>query len=214
MKGSHMSEKLEFVQENEKAIADLKNGYLNNVLSGEGILKENAVVTNKRLYYDNRRGLLWRVEERDRINIEDITAVKIAKATSLYFLAVGIAVALALFFLKEKYYQVLAPLAVILGVILDIILSKNYLSIEYAGGHIRFSVKQYKMEHIVRFQEAIFRVKDHVKTKALQSVPANDVVSERQSTNVQGENTVMPAPKKNLPQKPSSMTEDSDYFEE
>ncbi|MBQ3979832.1 MAG: hypothetical protein II634_03455, partial [Lachnospiraceae bacterium] len=91
-----MSEKLEFVQENEKAIADLKNGYLNNVLSGEGILKENAVVTNKRLYYDNRRGLLWRVEERDRINIEDITAVKIAKATSLYFLAVGIAVALAL----------------------------------------------------------------------------------------------------------------------
>ena len=146
-----------FVDEQEVAVADLKNGYLNNILSGEGLMTENAIVTDRRVYYNRKSGLLLRIEERDTIDVDDITGIKISRAASYVFSAFGAGVGL---FLAVNGLIPYGVLAFFLGIIIDLIVTKNYLSIEYAGGHIKFSVKKYSMENVADFQEAVFQVKD------------------------------------------------------
>lgn len=98
-----------FIEPDEHIICGLKNGIALNLLSGEGFTKEDAVVTNKRLYYNGKVGLFssgssgifngdnaginlaalqqssgsglsnYRVEE--VVDLEDITEVNIVKST-------------------------------------------------------------------------------------------------------------------------------------
>lgn len=162
-----MSVPVKFVDPREVAVADLKNGYLNNILSGEGLMVENAIVTNRRIYYNKKSGVLVRIEERDKIDVMDVTGIKIARANSYVFMAIGAAIALILLILSvESALKLMGLGLLILGIVIDLIVTKNYLSIEYAGGHIRFSVKKYSMENISQFQEAVFRVKDSLKANA------------------------------------------------
>lgn len=156
-----MSVPIRFIDRDEVEIVELDNGYINNILSGEGFLSEHAVVTNKRMYYSRKSGLFWRVVERDLINVEDITAVKILRSKSFVFTLLGLLGAGCLVYFKVSLYWILAFLSVVLGAILDIILSKHYLSIEYAGGHIRFSVRIFEMEQVAQFQDGIIRAKTY-----------------------------------------------------
>ena len=209
-----MGETVRFVDKNEVAIADLKNGFLNNILSGEGLMKENAIITDKRIYYNKKQGLLLRIEEWDRVDIDDITAVKIARAASAWFIVLGLIVAAVLVILKVQNYMIFAPSAVIIGVLIDLILSKNYLSIEYAGGYIRFSVKKYKMEHVARFQETVFRVKDSLKSRPTPALAKNDFQCGDRGKNAGPEQVITQQPVKTPPKKPSSIADDTGFFED
>ena len=158
-----MAVPVKFIDEREVAVADLKNGYVNKILSGEGLMEENAIVTNRRIYYNRKSGMLMRIEERDKVNVEDVTGIKIARARSYAWTVIGIIAAVVFIILG----QVLAGIATaVVGIIVDLIITKNYLSIEYAGGHVRFSVKKYSMENVSAFQEAVFRVKDSLTGRA------------------------------------------------
>lgn len=173
-----MSVPIRFVDEREVMVADLKNGYINNVLSGEGLMEENAIVTNRRLYYNKKSGILTRVEERDKIDVRDVTGIKVARARSYGSTVFGALVFLGslITFLAmgrkgSAFLLIYGAVFLIFAIIIDLIVSKNYLLIEYAGGHIRFSVKKYSMENIAMFQEAVFRVKDAINTSSGISYP-------------------------------------------
>ena len=55
----------------------------------------------------------------------------------------------------------LAPAVVL--VILFFIKSKSYLRIEYAGGHIGFSVKKYGLNNVRAFQRQIYVEKERIR---------------------------------------------------
>ena len=67
-----------FVSKGEGRSFSLKNGMLMNVMSGEGFVKEDAVLTDKRLYYSASSGIINKNLREEIVNIEDITGAKIA----------------------------------------------------------------------------------------------------------------------------------------
>ena len=107
--------------------------------------------------------MLMRIEERDKINVEDVTGIKIARATSYAWTVLGFIAAVVSIIIGMAW---IGALSFVVGIIVDLIITKNYLSIEYAGGHVRFSVKKYSMENVSAFQEAVFRVKDSLSGRA------------------------------------------------
>ena len=159
-----------FVDPSESAVATLQNGALQNIVSGEGYQDEDAVVTQKRLYYRRKKGILNITHEEDVIDLNDITATKII-ARNPYSLLV-IAGVLFLFALIgfagysrmgngsiSAAFLVGTLVYVLYFVVLFFVLKKKYLLVEYAGGRIFFTVKKYRMENVRSFQQAIYKMK-------------------------------------------------------
>ncbi|MBP5249292.1 MAG: zinc ribbon domain-containing protein [Lachnospiraceae bacterium] len=177
-----------FISDDEQPVATLKNGWVANVISGEGIMKENAVLTNRRLYYNAKRGLLNIRKYNEKVNVEDITGTKI-----MGFNPIGVLVLSAIFFIlgivilvmemigQSKVLRIddividmwgMAGIAVGIGLlflILFFVARKKRLIIEYAGGSINFSVRRYKMKNVQEFQSAIHFTKDKALKRALRS---------------------------------------------
>lgn len=152
-----------FVEKDEKPVATLSNGLVLNLLSGEGLRNEQAVLTDKRLYYNHREGLINRISTREIINADDITGTKITdnKPYSLLIWAALIFIGTLITSIQsdDSTAIVFGIITAIVIVILFLALIKKWLLIEYAGGRIRLSVKKYGMNNIIAFQKAIYRVK-------------------------------------------------------
>ena len=155
-----------FVNADEYVIATLENGIAMNLISGEGFRKEDAILTNRRLYYNHKDGIINVRECEEKVNVKDITGTKIASINPLGFLILSIiALILALIVAAGSgvfgtFFAIL-PTAVMFFV-LYLILKKKFLRIEYAGGAINFSVKKYGMQNIRLFQKSIHSVKDYI----------------------------------------------------
>ena len=147
----------------ETAVYSLKNGTALNILSGEGWKSEDAVITTKRLYYNDRQGLLNLRSEEQVIDLKDITCAKIADWKPMGKLIFGILL-LVIGILLMLGGATMASISLVVigaaGIITYFILKKAFLTIEYAGGSIRFSVKKYSMQNVREFQRVIFAVKD------------------------------------------------------
>ena len=145
-----------FVSDDEYVVATLKNGMVLNVISGEGLKTEDAIITNKRLYYNHKTGIVNVRSQEEKVNIKDITGTKIAN-----FNPIGILIIAALAFIVALIAKVwaLIPIALLIAVFF-FIARKCHLKIEYAGGAIYFSVKKYGMNNIRAFQKAIYTLKD------------------------------------------------------
>ncbi|MEJ8752961.1 hypothetical protein [Coprococcus sp. HCN-4056] len=152
-----------FVEKDEKPVATLSNGLVLNLLSGEGLRNEQAVLTDKRLYYNHREGLINRISTREIINTDDITGTKITdnKPYSLLIWAalIFIGTLITSIQLDDSTAIVCGIIVAIVMVILFLVLIQKWLLVEYAGGRIRLSVKKYGMNNIIAFQKAIYRVK-------------------------------------------------------
>ncbi|MBE6709047.1 MAG: zinc ribbon domain-containing protein [Ruminococcaceae bacterium] len=158
------SENNVFVSNDEYVVATLKNGIVNNILSGEGIKTEDAVLTNKRLYYNHKTGIINIHTQEEKVNIKDITGSKIATFNPVGLLILSILLFLVGFiglFAKEEEVAV-AFIPATLLLIVYFIVKKSHLKIEYAGGSIYFSVKKYGQKNIRNFQKCIYAVKDHL----------------------------------------------------
>lgn len=153
-----------FVSPDEYVVATLKNGMMLNVLSGEGLKTEDAVLTNKRMYYNHSTGILNVHSQEEKVNIKDITGTKIASYNPLGILYLGILVLIAgIIFgvsMEEMVFVVPFVFAALFLILLYFFAKKSFLKIEYAGGDIRFSVKKYGKEKIRAFQKAIYAIKD------------------------------------------------------
>lgn len=152
-----------FVEKDEKPVATLSNGLVLNLLSGEGLRNEQAVLTDKHLYYNHREGLINRISTREIINTDDITGTKITdnKPYSLLIWAALIFIGTLITSIQsdDSTAIVCGSIVAIVMVILFLVLIQKWLLVEYAGGRIRLSVKKYGMNNIIAFQKAIYRVK-------------------------------------------------------
>lgn len=160
-----------FVSADEYVIATLENGYAMNMISGEGLKKEDAILTNRRLYYNHTEGILNVRTQEEKVNVKDITGTKIADYNPIYLLILSIIMfAIILFGLavgsssRGGFPMVLPTLfsPALIFLVLYFVLKKKYLKIEYAGGAIHFSVKKYGMQNIQMFQKSIHAVKDYI----------------------------------------------------
>lgn len=154
-----------FISSDEHVVCGLKNGFAANILSGEGFQKEDAVVTNKRLYYNNKRGLISIIRNEAIIDLRDVTGTKIMDYKFYGFLILAALLVIAGFALwlgfgwnasSLLYFIIPAIILVILYFILHI----SFLVIDYAGGSIKFSVKKYSIKNIREFQRSIYSSKE------------------------------------------------------
>lgn len=138
-----------------------------NLISGEGLKNEQAVLTDERLYYNHREGLINRISTREIVDAADITGTKITdnKPYSILIVAILILIGSIIGASSADDGSILASgiIVAIIFLITFLVLIKKWLVIEYAGGRIRLSVKKYGMNNIIAFQKAIYRVKTEVK---------------------------------------------------
>lgn len=152
-----------FVNADEQLVATLKNGRAANILSGEGFRNEDAVITNRRLYYNHTDGLINTKRVERKIDIKDITGTRIEdnQPRMLLILAALMGV-IGLFTAingSGEGFMICLLWAVIFGVSY-ILAVKKHLRIDYAGGYVSFSVKNYSMENVQEFQRCIHALKD------------------------------------------------------
>ena len=157
------------VSNDEYVVATLANGVVSNLISGEGFKTEGAVLTNKRLYYTHKTGIVNIHTQEEKVNVKDITGTKIANFNPvglliMQILAMVAGIALAIIAEEEEMLVALLP-AALLFLIVYFVAKKSHLRIEYAGGAIYFSVRKYGKESVQKFQKCIYAVKDHLEAK-------------------------------------------------
>ena len=151
----------------------MKNGYLTNVVSAEGFIEEDAIITDKRLYYNvtSLNGLIIHRTEM-KIDLEDITATTITDSDPIIFLFLGILALVTIIVLKLPGGIMLGLLIALASLVGWLMMRKTYFKIEYAGGSsmggmrnngaLYFSVKKYGMEAIRAFQKEIHLAKEEL----------------------------------------------------
>lgn len=156
-----------FVSENEGGSFSLKNGWTANIIAGEGLLREDAIITNRRLYYNYNRGIITKVKKECIIDIDDITGTEITdiQPRGCIVLAVLSFILLLIFALMDGEGSFIGAglgLAAFFT-FLYFICKQAFLVVQYAGGSIRFSVKFYGLNNVRAFQRRIYFEKDHNK---------------------------------------------------
>lgn len=153
-----------FVDPNEKIVATLSNGMAQNVISGEGLKKERAIVTDKRLYYSIKKGVINITQIEQKIDIKDITGTNITGLNPVGLLIfAGILLIFAIILAVSTGEPELIPAFIMPAIALTVIYFvsfKKFFKIDYAGGNIRFSLRGYSMEKAREFQKSIYAVKD------------------------------------------------------
>ena len=159
-----------FVDNSEYLVATLANGFADNFVGGEGFKKEDAYVSNKRVYYNSRVGVLNVTNIRNIVDIPEVTGTKLVDIKHWGLLIFGILFVIAGVVISavsddEPSLSMLLPL-IGFGIMLIIsffLSKKKHLRIEYAGGFLYFSVRKYRMQNVIAFQKAIYSEKDKLK---------------------------------------------------
>lgn len=158
-----------FISADEHEISRLSNSAVTNLMSGEGFKVEGAVLTNKRMYYNHKSGIINVRTQEEIVDVKDITGTKIANFNPLAFLifaVLAIIICIIGAISEGEGVMILAGIlaaAVLVGIYL--ITKKSHLRIEYAGGAIYFSVKKYGKENVLRFQKQIHAAKEALEAK-------------------------------------------------
>lgn len=155
-----------FVSNNEASTGySLRNGMVMNVLSGEGLKKEDAVITNKRIYYTARDGIITVTKKEEVVDLADVTGVKILDIKPYGFL-IGAAIFFLVSLIMSAYVGAIGFISffitAVICVVLFFIAKKSILRIEYAGGNINFSVKKYGLDAVRNFQRKILEAKENL----------------------------------------------------
>ena len=153
------------VMNDEHEIARLSNGTVTNLISGEGFKTEGAILTNKRLYYNHKSGIVNVRTQEEIVDVKDITGTKIANVNPWGILVLA-ALALLLGILDNDafiFFIIMIALALVL-LISFFVIRKSHLKVEYAGGSIYFSVKKYGKENVAKFQKFIHVAKDNIES--------------------------------------------------
>lgn len=158
-----------FVSNDEYVVATLSNGVVDNIITGEGFKTEDAVLTNKRMYYKHKTGIINIHSQVEVVDVKDITGTKILNRNPFGALIFSILMLIAgvIVFIDANRIEILvsAALAAVVLLVIYLIARRSHLRIEYAGGAIYFSVKRYRKSNILNFQKSIYAVKDHIDSR-------------------------------------------------
>ena len=163
------------IEPNEQIVASLSNSTLDNILHGVGIKTEYAVLSNKRFYYQGKRGLLNITTEKSVINLEDITGTGIAAFNPWGTLIVGAVIAMWMLIMSLGLgrmaggegmggFGIFAMLIVAAFTAYSFYRKKtSFLVISYAGGSIKYDVKKFNENSVKDFQSKIYMLKERCK---------------------------------------------------
>lgn len=153
-----------FVEASEVPLYSLANGVLNHLMTGRGINKDDAVITNKRLYYSHRAGIINKVNNEEIVNLKDITGTKIVNYRPIWLLLIAVfyTIAYLIFMFASHELWVIIPGLIVSAVIILIYnsMKDTVLSVEYAGGYIEFSMRAYGIDKVRFFQRCIYAAKE------------------------------------------------------
>ncbi len=154
-----------FISADEHVVATIKNGMAINLLTGEGIKSEKAIVSNKRVYYRNMKVNVGKGSAANNsnagdyvVNIKDVTGTRITSNNPwglLVFAALLLIAAIA-----AKIYALI--LVTLIFAAMYFLSRRTLLEVQYAGGVIRFDLKGYSMKNVRAFRNAIYTVKDSI----------------------------------------------------
>ncbi|MCQ2521212.1 MAG: zinc-ribbon domain-containing protein [Lachnospiraceae bacterium] len=158
-----------FINEGEVVVASMRNGIGSNILSGEGIMNEDCILTNERIYYNARRGIVSVTSVNERVDIKDVTGTKIVTFANWWFVILSVIffiAGLALIGPMDGWScAVFLPIALI-ELIVFFLTKKKHIFIEYAGGNMHFSVKKFSFANVQNFQSEIYRQKTKLEKAA------------------------------------------------
>ncbi len=150
------------VDDDERVLATLRSGVVLNVLSGDGLYKEEAFVTNKRLYYCGKQGASSAFSMDAKVDLENISAVKVCRIEHNWMVLLAV---IACVFgsltvtAGEIEYSAILFAAAVFATIAYFLTAKKSLCVEYAGGNVTFGIKGYTMKSVREFQNTILRAK-------------------------------------------------------
>lgn len=150
------------VDSDERVLATLKNGVVRNAISGDGLYKEEAFVTNKRLYYFGAHGVGSAFSMDAKVDLENISAVKVCKRAYDWLILVAVIAGLYGMVIAvgdEIENSFIAFGVAVLAVIAYFLTARKSMCVEYAGGNVTFGIKGYTMKNVRSFQNTIFKAK-------------------------------------------------------
>ena len=166
------------VDPNEKIRYSLKNGYLINAISNEGFISEDAVITDKRIYYNITSMGLVKYRTEMKIDLQDITATTITDSNPVILLVLGALLGIAGVIGSISDAPIGLWVGFLVGALVLVaywyMLRKTYFKIEYAGGSsngfqnsgaLYFSVKKYGMDAVRNFQRELHLAKSQLDEK-------------------------------------------------
>ena len=152
-----------FVSEDEVPLYSLNNGTLAHLVSGRGWVSDDAIITNKRLYYSCNVGFFDRTKDEEIVNLEDITGTKIINRSPIWLIILAVICLIAGIVIGASEEEAFIYIGIAAAVVLSVIYffrKDAILSLEYAGGFIDFRVKYYGMDKIRTFQRCIYAAKE------------------------------------------------------
>lgn len=162
-----------FVEPDEMPLYSLANGLVNHMITGRGTSSDDAVLTNKRLYYSFQSGIINKVNNEEIVDLRDITGTKIYNNNPAFLMFIGVLALIASFILisgGETGIGLIVMGVALFNLFFYFIKRDTILSIEYAGGFIDFSMKSYGLNNVRTFQRCIYAAKEIQRTEELDRV--------------------------------------------
>lgn len=194
-----------FVDKDEQGIAGVGRGYAANMLQTGELENNSIVVTNKRIYFNGEMlcvdGLKSRkIRESKVVDLKDVTGTSISVRSDVKFIlgwilaVLGIGIIGLMVLVNEdpgialldtgsngvegNIFIISLYLASIIGVIMLLKAGRSSLTVEYAGGNIRFSLNGIGGLDIEEFAKAVRWAKANLKDEPKAEVHTNDIAGE------------------------------------
>ncbi|MBO5261345.1 MAG: FHA domain-containing protein [Coprococcus sp.] len=152
-----------WVEDDEKEVMTFGNDRVINYFTGKGLLKNRVVLTNKRLYINEHAGIISHSFSRHIVDVDDITETSITKRNPIWSLVMaGIWLVLGLAFTLILDISVILLYSLIPCVIQLLIYLKAwgcFFVVNFPGGNIKFSLKNYSLYEMTELQRAICAIK-------------------------------------------------------
>lgn len=179
-----------FVDKDEQGIAGVGRGYAANMLQTGELENNSIVVTNKRIYFNGEMlcvdGIKSRkVHESKVVDLKDVTGTSISVRSDVKFIlgwilaVLGVGIIGLMVLVNEdpgialldtgsngvegNIFIISLYLASIIGVIMLLKAGRSSLTVEYAGGNIRFSLNGIGGLDIEEFAKAVRWAKSNLK---------------------------------------------------
>ena len=151
------------VEDDEKEVLTLSNDRVLNFFTGKGLLKNKAVLTNRRLYINEHKGIISYAYSRDVVELDEVTGTSIVKRNPIWslvmaggWLVVGI-ISMSITGVAATFLPFLALTLIQAYTYLK--LWGNWFVVHFPGGKYTFSIKNISLYEVAEFQRAICALK-------------------------------------------------------
>lgn len=147
--------------ESEKTAYSLAAGGFVGYNSLNEILENDAIITNKRLYFNITKGVFNKYTSHEIVDLEDITGTKIIMFSPLLIIIFGVLSAIIEFLAvgseSENQFSalIIGAFIIIVAIVTYLAARRRSVRIEYAGGRIDIDASDLNESQVKNFQNQI-----------------------------------------------------------